>query len=164
MATQIALTGISAVKSIPVAIFGKLTTVDRDEIEALRNLRSLVEEYQGAQSSGKPLSIASFGPPRRGQIVRHKKQIAIELLDKDVPLLEFNLSQFAGPADLIGAFHQVRDFVLQGKTPVAFWDEFDSKDNEWLQHFLAPMWDGKFEEGGLRTRLGNASSYLRKRL
>ena len=49
-------------------------------------------------------------------------------------MLEFNLSQFENSTDLIGAFHQVRDKVLAGATPVVFWDEFDSKKFDWLQY------------------------------
>jgi hypothetical protein len=52
-----------------------------------------------------------------------------------------------GPDDLIGAYHQVRDHVLAGKTPVVFWDEFDSRNKHWLQYLLAPMQDGAFQEG-----------------
>src|SRR5581483_4690165 len=68
--------------------------------------------------------------------------------------MEFNLSQFADSRDLIGAFHQVRDRVLQGYTPVVFWDEFDSREYEWLQYLLAPMQDGRFQEGQITHQLG----------
>ena len=84
------------------------------------------------------------------------KQIAFEILGKDAPLLEFNLSQFSDPVDLIGAFHQVRDTVLGGRTPVVFWDEFDSQNLKWLQYLLAPMQDGKFQSGQLTHTLGKS--------
>lgn len=53
-----------------------------------------------------------------------------------------NASQFSNPEDIIGALHQVRDEVLNGKLPFVFWDEFDSKEYLWLQYLLAPMQDG----------------------
>ncbi len=68
--------------------------------------------------------------------------------------MEFNLSQFKDSADLIGAFHQVRDRVLQGFVPVVFWDEFDSGNYKWLQYLLAPMQDGKFQEGQITHPIG----------
>ena len=51
--------------------------------------------------------------------------------------MEFNLSQFDSAEDLIGAFHQVRDRVLQGFIPVVFRDEFDSQNLKWLRSLLA---------------------------
>jgi len=48
-------------------------------------------------------------------------------------------------AYLNGAFHQVRDLALSGRTPVVFWDEFDSRELLWLQYLLAPMQDGRFQ-------------------
>ena len=67
--------------------------------------------------------------------------------ERERAFLEFNLSQFSNPGELVGAFHQVRDKVLEGKLPVVFWDEFDSENYKWLQFLLAPMQDGKFQEG-----------------
>lgn len=68
--------------------------------------------------------------------------------------LEFNLSQFANADDLIGAFHQIRDKVLQCRLPVVFFDEFDSQSYRWLQFLLAPMQDGKFQEGQVTHPIG----------
>src|SRR5580698_9772525 len=52
--------------------------------------------------------------------------------------LGFNLSQFKGAEELYGAYHQVRDTVLAGVTPVVFWDEFDSREFFWLQRVPCP--------------------------
>ncbi len=48
----------------------------------------------------------------------------------------------------------MRDSILAGKTPVVFWDEFDSRDCFWLQYLLAPMQDGLFQEGQLTHSIG----------
>jgi hypothetical protein len=80
--------------------------------------------------------------------------LAKAILGKQVPFLEFNLSQFKDPGELIGAFHRVRDEVLKGATPVAFWDEFDSRGYMWLQYLLAPMQDGSFQEGQITHPIG----------
>ncbi len=82
------------------------------------------------------------------------KEIAKEVVGAKTPFLEFNLSQFKGVEELIGAFHQVRDKVLEGDTPVVFWDEFDSGSYRWLQYLLAPMQDGKFQEGQITHPIG----------
>ena len=69
---------------------------------------------------------------------------------------EFNLSQFQDAPDLNGAFHQVRDLALAGLTPVVLWDEFDSRDLHWLQYLLAPMQDGRFQDGQLNHAIGKS--------
>ena len=128
-------------------------TVDRKEIEGLRNIKQLVLAYDKDKGEKKPISIAVFGSPGSG------KSFVVKQLEKGIPIpntsfLEFNLSQFSNPEDIIGALHQVRDEVLDGNLPFVFWDEFDSKEYMWLQYFLAPMQDGKFQEGQITHSIG----------
>lgn len=77
-----------------------------------------------------------------------------------IEVLEFNLSQFDGPADLTAAFQRLRDQVVRGTLPLVFWDEFDSalegRELGWLVHFLSPMQDGEFAEEGILRPLGSA--------
>ncbi len=120
LARRVALYGERQLSAIPHARFGKLLTADRNEIEALRNLKTLMDEYANDQGMTRPLSLTVFGPPGAGKSFG-VKQIAKEVLGKDCPVLEFNLSQFT-EADLAGAFHQVRDKVLEGRMPLVFWD------------------------------------------
>jgi len=150
---RVALLGLEGLKNVPYASFGKLFTADRDEIEALRNIQRLMQDYETNETETKPLSIAVFGPPGAGKSFGIK-QIAETALRGKKSFLEFNLSQFEDSSDLIGAFHQVRDKVLEGGTPLVFWDEFDSQDYKWLQYLLAPMQDGKFQEGQITHPVG----------
>lgn len=150
---RVALLGLEGLKNVPYASFGKLFTADRDEIEALRNIQRLMQEYENSQTETKPLSIAVFGPPGAGKSFGIR-QIAETALRGKKSFLEFNLSQFEDGSDLIGAFHQVRDKVLEGGTPIVFWDEFDSQNYRWLQYLLAPMQDGKFQEGQITHPVG----------
>jgi hypothetical protein len=155
-ARRIALLGTAALDNVPCARFGRLFTTDRDEIEALRNLKRLMEAYAEEDGDAKPLSLAVFGPPGAGKSFGIK-QIAEAVIEKDRrEILVFNLSQFDDPEDLIGAFHQVRDKVLEGKLPLVFWDEFDSQDYRWLQYLLAPMQDGKFQERQITHPIGRS--------
>jgi len=153
LARRITTKGRHELENVPSVQFEKLFTVDRTEIESLRNLKMLIEKYRNQKNAKIPLSIAVFGQPGSGKSFS-VKQISKGVLGDKVPVLEFNLSQFAGPGDLIGAFHQVRDEVLKGYVPIVFWDEFDSKKYEWLQYLLAPMQDGNFQEGQATHTIG----------
>src|SRR5207302_11497491 len=122
-------------------------------IDSLRSLRQLMLTYQKHGPPDRPLCLAVFGAPGSGKSFG-LKQVAAGVFGPKNPTPEFNLSQFKDADDLIGAFHQVRDYALAGKTPVVFWDEFDSEELKWLRYFLAPMQDGAFQEAQLRHSVG----------
>lgn len=148
----------NVLRSIPIAQFGNLQTVDRTEIESYRSIKNLMWEYISSKNTVRPLSIAVFGTPGSGKsfgVTEIADSIAPELIEK----LNFNLSQFRNPLDLINAFHKVRDFSLKGKIPLIFFDEFDSAFEGklgWLKYFLAPMQDGVFREGDSIHPIGKA--------
>ena len=152
LARRVALNGVSALRGLPFQHFGKLFIVDRGEIESLRSLHRLVNDYNKREDT-KPLSIAVFGAPGSGKSFGVKELSRAVLGDK-VPILEFNLSQFDDASELLGLYHQVRDKVLEGRMPVVFWDEFDSKKLKWLQYLLAPMQDGRFQDGQISHPIG----------
>lgn len=153
LARRVALNGTIALRGLPFQRFGRLFIVDRGEIESLRGLHRLVEDYARPGPADKPLSLAVFGAPGSGKSFG-VKELSRAILGKDVPILEFNLSQFDKPEELLGLFHQVRDKALEGHTPLVFWDEFDSKDLKWLQYLLAPMQDGRFQDGQISHPIG----------
>lgn len=159
VAKQIVREGLeSALSEVPVGRYGKLVTVDRKEVEALNCIGGLIREYL-QQPQKTPLSIAVFGPPGSGKSFA-VKQVANWVQPGEFDTLTFNISQLGGPGDLLDAFHQVRDRVLSGKTPLVFWDEFDTTLNErplgWLRCFLAPMQDGEFQEGQVIHPIGKS--------
>jgi hypothetical protein len=148
--------GEKAIDGLPRLSIGKLTTVDRKEIEAFQNIKNLITEYASGKAA-RPLCIAVFGAPGSGKSFG-VTQIAQSILPGLAEKLEFNVSQFADAADLSAAFHQVRDVVLKGKLPLVFFDEFDS-DREgrplgWMKSFLMPMQDGKFKDGSGEHPIG----------
>ncbi|MCZ3367052.1 MULTISPECIES: AAA family ATPase [Methanobacterium] len=140
----------------PVAEFGKLRTVDRKEIETFHNSRNLILEYLSKKNIKEPLSIAVFGPPGSGKSFG-VTQIAKTISD-DIEPIEFNLSQFQSPGDLFSAFHIIQSTSLTGKTPLVFFDEFDSDLDSipygWLKYFLSPMSDGSFKQGEIIHPIG----------
>lgn len=152
LARLVLLRGPIALASLPHLRIGNLLTADRQEMESLRTLVQVVRRYQRHDTGKKPLSLAVFGPPGAGKSFA-VRELANQIID-GAGWLEFNLSQFSGPDDLVGAFHRVRDQVLQGKLPVAFFDEFDAHSYKWLAPLLAPMQDGKFQDGQITHTLG----------
>ncbi len=151
-ASLVLLRGPIALENLPHLSVGNLLSVDRRDIEALRSVIRVLRQYKDEKAAKRPLSIGVFGPPGAGKSFA-VREIAANIVGKE-GWMEFNLSQFNTPDDLIGAFHQIRDQVLMGRLPVAFFDEFDSHSYKWLQYLLAPMQDGKFQEGQLTHSLG----------
>ncbi|MCC5908915.1 MAG: Ryanodine receptor Ryr [Clostridiaceae bacterium] len=141
---------------IPIAKFGNLKTVDRMEIESYRSIKNLMWEYISTKNTVRPLSIAVFGTPGSGKSFG-VTEVATSIAPKLIKKLDFNLSQFRSLSDLISAFHKVRDYSLQGRIPLVFFDEFDSAFEEklgWLKYFLAPMQDGVFRDGETTHPIG----------
>jgi len=160
VAMQVVLEGPdAALLGVPWGQFGNLLTVDRQEIESYRSIRNLVAEYAGQMQVSRPLSIAVFGTPGSGKSFG-VTEMAKSLLPGMIEPITFNLSQFDSPSELLSAFHQVRDIGLSGKLSLVFWDEFDTSLGEtplgWLRYFLAPMQDGKFQEGQISHPIGRA--------
>jgi hypothetical protein len=149
----------SALTDVPLGKFGKLLTVDRHEIESFRSIGSLIDEYCRQKKPKRPLSIAVFGAPGAGKsfgIV----ELAKSLLPGQIEVREFNVSQLASPEDILEALHQVRDVGLSNQIPLVFWDEFDTSLQGqllgWLRFFLAPMQDGRFQQGQITHPIGRA--------
>jgi hypothetical protein len=159
VAREVVLKGPERIlKGVPLGRFGDLLTVDRQEIESLRSIRSLVSEYVAQPRPKRPLSIAVFGPPGSGKSFGIT-QLALALRPGEIEPKEFNLSQLSSTDELLSALHQVRDIGLGGKIPLVFWDEFDSDHHSpygWLRHFLAPMQDGRFQHGDIAHPIGKA--------
>ena len=145
--------------AVPKAKYGDYFTVDRQEIERINAVRSLVLTYLSNPADKRPLSIAVFGQPGSG------KSFAIKQLFKSLEgsksPFTFNLSEFPDdPTEALkqlqSALHQVRDQSISGGIPLVFWDEFDAGNLRWLKQFLAPMQDSEFRAGSIVHSLGRA--------
>ncbi len=144
----------------PVLKIGHLITVDRQEIESLRSVKNILNEYLNSPQQTSPLSIAVFGPPGSGKSFA-VKQLMDDRMERDkIEFLSFNLSQFTDVGQLNSVFHKIRDSSLVGKMPLVFFDEFDcnleKKEFGWIKYFLAPMQDGTFFDGETCHPLGRA--------
>lgn len=159
VAKEIVINGSSALKHFPVGSFGKLTVVDRAEIESFRSIMSIMKEYIYSEKKSRPLSIAVFGYPGSGKSFGIK-EIAKIIDSENIQDIGFNVSQFTSITDLSSAFHRVRDITLKGKIPLVFFDEFDctfeNRPLGWLRYFLVPMQDGEFMDQGSMHPIGKS--------
>lgn len=157
LAKKLVVNGRTAIETIPIEQFGAWSSVDRDEIEKIRSLKNIIEEFDSWKKHDRPLSIAVFGAPGSGKSFA-VKQLAEKVLGDRFEQHEFNLSQFRSIEDLTAAFHIVRDASLRKGFSLVFWDEFDSPINNeplsWLKYFLVPMQDGVFHEREVKHPLG----------
>ena len=152
-ACQVALKGVGMLKNIPYSRFGTFYSVDRSELENLRGIRQLFHDYVMDASDTKPLSIGVFAPPHSGQgfVIQ---SVVREVLASHVEILEFNLDQFDRSEMLFNALRQVRDRGLEGKIPVVFWHEFDTRELTWLRYFITSIQDGTFFEDQIICPVG----------
>lgn len=145
--------------TIPIGTYGDLRTIDRNEIESYQSIKNLIREYLRKSATRHPLCIAVFGPPGSGKSFG-VSQLVKSIGDRRIEKIEFNLSQYNDPDQLICAFHAVRDLVLKGNIPLVFFDEFDAslrgEPLGWLKYFLAPMQDGTFKDGESMHPIGKA--------
>ena len=121
---------------------GAWSSVDRTEIESLRSVRNILDEYVQQElrgvRGGVPLPIAVFGPPGAGKTFA-VRQLATVLLPGRIARLEYDLSQMRSVEALHAAFHEIRDVALRGDLALVFWDEFDSVAGRRAARVAAPL-------------------------
>ena len=152
----------------PVYRLGSQFLVDRREIEGVREVRKLIklhlDDVATKEKDAKknpnvntPLSLAVFGPPGAGKSSIVKAVIGTfeGHVTRPKILDPVNLAQFSSTADLDNAFQKIVDVRAEGRVPIVFFDEFDSRFQEeewgWLKFFLAPMEDGRYRDKAVHT-------------
>jgi len=123
----------------------RLTVIDRKEVESIRAVKRMIENYLTEKKPERPLSIAVFGPPGAGKSVAVK--MVIQMVKQKNPAynieeITVNLSELSG----VDSLKQRLSDLSRDSIPFIFFDEFDSalnnEQNGWLKYFLPPMEDG----------------------
>ncbi|KAK1142211.1 hypothetical protein N8T08_008137 [Aspergillus melleus] len=141
---------------IPTASYGGIRAVDVEEIEGLRKVADQIGKYIKNEENSRPLSIAVFGQPGSGKSFGIK-EVAKSILQnhgykgEDTRPLEFNVSLMTDKADLVNAFEKIREKHFSRKVPIVLFDEFDSSNQIWLEHFLKRMEEGRYEDIDRKT-------------
>ena len=144
-ASGMARNGLQSLKKIPYLERRNLFTIDRHEIESLRNISRLLTQYIASESA-RPFNLGVSGPPRSDRRFA-VRQIVYSLFGKKefkkrAVFLTFNLAEFSDKKEISRAFRQIRDQVMQGKLPFVFWEDIDEGNFRWLRYLLSPMKDG----------------------
>lgn len=146
-------------QSFPFTRIGQLVAVDRREIQGLRSIRSLLAEYVRHDERKVPLSVAVFGPPGSGKSFG-VMQIARGVTQGRAREFVFNLAQFSSFSEITRLLLQVRESALDNEIPLVFFDEFDCSYGDrplgWLNFFLSPMQDGRFQHESSMLSIGKA--------
>jgi len=142
----------------PVARFGDLTAIGPDDSQTYSSIRNMLSLHLSTAAT-KPLCVGVFGSPGNG------KSFGVTALAKflggeSIKPYTCNLSQLSSKSDLDREFFKIAQILLDGKTPLVFFDEFDCKLNGqplyWLRFFLEPMNDGKYRYPDGMFDLGNS--------
>ena len=148
---------------LPIFQVGHLRTTDPAEIDPVITLHNVMDSYVSKDRVLRPLCIGVFGPPGSGKSFA-VKQVA-NVISKNFEgnpfdFFEFNLTQFASPDEINSAIDPIRASVAQGKVPIAFWDEFDCRYDDYefgyLRYFLPSMQDGVTYVHGIPYHIGRA--------
>lgn len=144
----------------PYAEFGKIKTIDADEIQKFLSFGKLIRKYLDDRNWTEPLCLAVFGKPGSGKSFAVKEILKTVDPGRKGEPLTFNLAQFSSVDQLTEAFHKVQDQALSGsEIPLVIFDEFDcffENPLGWLKYFLAPMQDGLFRGRTQDYRVGRA--------
>ncbi len=149
--------------NLPIFQLGHLRTTDPAEIDPVITLHNVMESYVTKSSVLRPLCIGVFGPPGSGKSFAVKQVanvISRNFEGNPFDFFEFNLTQFASPDEINSAIDPIRASVAQGKVPIAFWDEFDCRYDDYefgyLRYFLPSMQDGVTYVHGIPYHIGRA--------
>ena len=147
----------------PVEKVGAWSSVDRREIETLRGVGQVIDEYVSLYRGGGAHAAAPVGrglrAPGAGKSFAVKETIGQKVAG-GVKTLEFNLSQFNG--DQRAAPPSTRSATpcssstCRSSSGTSSTRRSTGRELGWLRHFLAPMQDGKFRENGAFHPLGPA--------
>ena len=162
VAHQIVSKGLqSATAWVPTARFGRLTALDRWEIEAFRTIYNAICEYLSSPQT-KPLNIGVFGSSGSGKSFAAVQvaTAAAERRGRQIRHIRIDLTQFSSPRDLCVALNAVRDCSLSGILPIVYIKGFDaalsSNPLGWLIHLLPPMHAGQVFDQGEMRHIGSA--------
>ncbi len=147
---------------VPYCRYGKLATVDKDEIENYSTIKLLLDDYiyrydhSDSSDMPRPLSFAIFGAPGAG------KSFGVKQIAKSCGrfiISSINLSQLSSPTELFESLHEALQRE-RDEIPLVFFDEFDSElsgtSRGWLKYFLAPMQDGEYSLNGKLFQVNGA--------
>jgi hypothetical protein len=151
---------------VPQARFGRLVLFDRHEIETIRTIFSLIQQYvSNPKRESPPLNIALCGLRGLGRACAAMQVAESATRGCNVRQLQFDLGKFTSATDLTAAFYSIRDCAVspEGPTPLVYFDGFDTSPPGsagslfgWLPYLAPVILDGVFSDGGVARHIGRA--------
>lgn len=137
-------------------VFGSYVTQNHGFVEYLSGVRDQIDVYFDKISVSRPLNILLAAPPGTGKSFLIKQIIASIGSSARVSFEEIYVASLENSSELFGIFQRIQSINLEGKMPVVFFDEIDTKigGTHLYAKFLAPMWDGTFYLGKDKYFLG----------
>ena len=134
---------------------GDFITFNEGFKEDIDGLISQLNHYVSRTMVKRPYNIFLIAPPGSG------KSFLVKQIEKVISPIatafeEYQISSFYSIENLYGIFRRVQSHNLGNKVPIIFLDEIDTvfQDGKIYTYLLAPMFDGKFYEGGDFANLG----------
>jgi hypothetical protein len=139
-------------------VFGNYVTQNHGFVEYLGSVRDQIETYCSKTKISRPLNILLAAPPGSGKSFLIKQIIGSINSNTELSFEEVYVASLENAAELFSIFQRIQSINLEGKIPVVFFDEIDSKigGTHIYAKFLAPMWDGTFYLGKERFFLGRS--------
>ncbi|MDZ4686130.1 MAG: ATP-binding protein, partial [Planctomycetaceae bacterium] len=111
-----------------------------------------IKQYIGDRSLKRPRNFMMIAAPGSGKS-HLVESIAKSVGDSDVGVATFNMATMESKRDLVGVIDACRNITVEGKTPLVFLDEFDSRPEN-IPLLLPLLWDGTLDFENRQLKVG----------
>jgi hypothetical protein len=135
------------------------TSVDHGHMEDILRITSSIKDYLSDKSLKRPRNFMILATPGSGK--SHLIDcIGNNVGQESVGVIPFNMATMHSRDDLTSTLDLARNMVVDGKLPVIFLDEFDTKAGEHFPLLLPLLWDGTLHTGSRELRVGRCIIFL----
>lgn len=148
----------AALEAEPANLLRVYATLRFDHITEIYEVINAIELYRNDMTVSRPLNFLLLATPGSGksQLV---KSIVAKLAESAVGLKSFNMATMTSKADLAPVLDAARNYIVDGKMPLVFLDEFDSHES-YYPLLLPLLWDGELDVGSGDLRIGKSVFFL----
>lgn len=134
-------------------VLGDYVTLDWKHRSQIVSLANRIQNYADDASRTRPLNIIMQAEPGSGKSHFIRCLAKSPRLNSVVAAVTFNMSGMQNVDDLIQPLEAVRNLKVVDKTPILFFDEFDSDESNYAL-LLPLLWDGELHVGHRDLKTG----------